>query len=1000
MKIYSENRLAAALLLAVLAVNAAGLWPELSISRADLNDNVFHFTLVERMVQAVEHGENPLDCWSPEWSLGYPVLRTYQPLAHALVVLAYFGLGKSVDLMTVFVWVRFLSVLLLPLTFFVAVRLMGLRPLVAAAAALLAPLVSTNFLYGIGYGSYTWAGSGLFPQAIGTHFLLITLGLAFRSIRRGGQVVLTGAMLGLTFLAHLIYGYMGALSICLLALIPDAEVKRVVRIRRLLLVGAVTLLLAAFQLAPLLLDGSNINHSRWEGAWKWDSFGAWQVLRWLFTGALLDYGRLPVLTVLAFAGAGIFAWNRYKRRPDCPALTFAACCALFWTLLFFGRPFWGPLLVMLGVPSDMQLHRVIGGVQIFLVLLAAIALAALWRALSRRWHYAAAVAATAVLLYPMVRERARYLSNDAAWGRRNLAANAAERESVDASVAKVKERGGRAYSGLAAQWGGSFKVGDVPFYAFFSEANIPAVGFLYHSMALTSDVMVRFNQWNPSHYRLFNIHTVVAPVGLTPPLPPFLLPIAQNGRFRVLAAPPSSYFDVVDVVASVKVTRNNFYDVNDRWLQSDWVAKRAHLRLDWQDDVSPRIARLAPDDALPPMPPLPPAGAVDGEQRNGEVYQADLEAFRPSVALFKMTWHANWKAYVDGKIRKTEMVSPGFVGVPLEPGRHTLTMRYEPESWKIALGIGGLLIVGLLLVMEYSGALARLETWAPAWRLPEPALRRLRIAGGLILLALPVCIPLCTRSVLWGHDGFVYFPRLVEVHENITHGVLIPRWAPDLGRGTGQPLFLFHPPMIYYFGEVWHLLGFDFVTAMNLACLVVVLLSAAAMFLLARLYFGEAGGWLAAAAYLYVPYFAVDLYVRSAMEEFAAFPFFALALYGFGAYARSRKDASLGDGRGRVRLRVVLPFSGRTAVYASASGLPGAHGVDGEIVDAAGAASRRLPAGTGLERFHLDAGSGGAALRGHESRGGRERPVHQPFRLPPPVVLLALGLRAFAAGTQ
>ncbi len=210
----------------------------------------------------------------------------------------------------------------------------------------------------------------------------------------------------------------------------------------------------------------------------------------------------------------------------------------------------------------------------------------------------------------MVRERARYLSNDAAWGRRNLAANAAERESVDATVAKVKERGGRAYSGLAAQWGGSFKVGDVPFYAFFSEANIPAVGFLYHSMALTSDVMVRFNQWNPSHYRLFNIHTVVAPVGLTPPLPPFLLPIAQNGRFRVLAAPPSSYFDVVDVVASVKVTRNNFYDINDRWLQSDWVAKRAHLRLDWQDDVSPRIARLAPDDALPPMPPLPPAGAV------------------------------------------------------------------------------------------------------------------------------------------------------------------------------------------------------------------------------------------------------------------------------------------------------------------------------------------------------------------------------------------------------
>src|SRR5437016_3244487 len=175
MKPYRENRLALILLLAILVVNAAGLWPELSISRVDLNDNVFHFTLVERMVQAVERGENPLDCWSPEWSLGYPVPRTYQPLAHALVALVYLALDKSVGLMTVFVWIRFLSVVGLPLTFFAAARLMGLAPLTAAASAILAPLVSTNFLYGVEYGSYTWAGSGLFPQAVGSHFFLIAI---------------------------------------------------------------------------------------------------------------------------------------------------------------------------------------------------------------------------------------------------------------------------------------------------------------------------------------------------------------------------------------------------------------------------------------------------------------------------------------------------------------------------------------------------------------------------------------------------------------------------------------------------------------------------------------------------------------------------------------------------------------------------------------------------------------------------------------------------------
>jgi hypothetical protein len=890
MKPSSEILLARVLVLAVLLVNAVGLWPEIAISRVDLNDNVFHFALVERMVQAVDRGENPLDCWSPEWSLGYPVLRTYQPLAHALVAAAYFALGKSIGLMTIFVWARFLSVVLLPLSFFAAARLMGLAPLTAAASAILAPLISTNFLYGVEYNSYTWAGSGLFPQAVGSHFLLFTLGLSWRAIHRGRLLVLTGVLLGLTFLAHLIYGYMGALSVCLLALIPDAEVTRGVRIRRVAVVGAAAVLLSAFQLAPLLLDGANINHSRWEAVWKWDSFGAGQVLKWLFTGDLLDFGRLPVLTLLAFAGSGLFAWNWYKRQPRCPVHAYALWGAGFWTLMFFGRPLWGPLLTMLGVSADMQLHRVIGGAQIFLVLLGAIALGALWREVSRRSHYAVAGAVTVLLLYPMVRDRARVLANDAAWGEKSLAAYASERQALDATIAAVKQRGGRAYSGLAASWGGKFKLGDVQVYAFFSTANIPAVAFLYHSMALTGDTMVRFNDWNPSHYRLFNIRTVVAPAGADPAIPtPVLTPIGQNGRFRLFDAPPSSYFDVVDVLASVKATRNNFYDINDRWLQSDWVAKRLHLRLDWRDNVSPPISRMAPEDPLMSIGAPPPPGEVRGEYREGEVYRADLEAFRDSFALFKMTWHANWKAYVDGKPQDTAMLSPGFVGVPLTPGRHSITMRYEPSSWKTALGFAGLLGVAILFGMERQGWLARAEAAASEWTLPDAARRRLLIASGLILLAVPVCTPLFCSSVLWGHDAFVYFPRLEEFDQSITHGVMLPRWAPDLGRGTGQPLFIFSPPMFYYFGEVWRLLGFDFVTAVNLACVLVVMLSAVTMFLLARLYFGDAGGWLGAAAYLYAPYFAIDLYVRSALAEFAAFPFFALALYGFGAYAKYQR---------------------------------------------------------------------------------------------------------------
>src|SRR5271156_4255981 len=141
MKLRREQLLPLSLLLLALTFNAVGLLPELTITRVDLNDNVLHFPLIEGMVDTISHGRNPVDWWAPEWSLGYPVLRTYQPLAHALVALVYFALFKSVSLMTVFVAVRYLSVALLPLTYFVTARLLSFSSLTAAAAALLAPLI-------------------------------------------------------------------------------------------------------------------------------------------------------------------------------------------------------------------------------------------------------------------------------------------------------------------------------------------------------------------------------------------------------------------------------------------------------------------------------------------------------------------------------------------------------------------------------------------------------------------------------------------------------------------------------------------------------------------------------------------------------------------------------------------------------------------------------------------------------------------------------------------
>ena len=682
------------LLVAVVASSALGLWPDLAASRLDLNDNVSHFAMVERMVQAIQHGENPLDCWSPEWSFGYPMLRVYQTLPHALVAVAYFLLGKTVSLMTVFVWVRFLAVVLLPLSFYRAALWLELGRAPALAAAMLVPLGSTSGLYGLEYGSYVWAGSGLFPQAVAAHFLVLALGLAYQALRSGKRLRLAGVFLGLTFLCHFIYGYIGALSICLLAVMPGFSVPLALRIRRIVWVAVTALLLTAFQLAPLYLDGAWINHSRWEPAWKWDSFGGGQVAQWLATGELLDHGRLPVLTVLALLGV-LLAFREWRASGKMdPAPKFVLLGAALWTLLFCGRPLWGALVLLLGVSPDMQMHRLIGGVHVFLLLAAGLGLAGLWRQLAGRKFVLAIPLVTALLLYPMVHERAQYLHLNAAWAKENLDAYAGGQAAIDATVSLLKERGGRVYPGLAAGWGGQFKVGSVPFYAFLSVRHVPAVAFLYHSMALTGELMPRFNEWNVDQYRLFAIRTVVAPAGLTTPVPAFWTPGGQIGRFQVYQVPDTGYFDVVDVPAAAAVERGTFYDVNDQWLASDWVGRRHHLWLDWHGDAPAGMPRLAPGATLPPVPVGgSEPGRILAERQGGEVYQAEFEAVRPSYLLFKMTWHPNWKAYIDGAPVATAMLSPGFLGAPVTPGRHRIVCRYESGGLKVGLAILGLAIL-------------------------------------------------------------------------------------------------------------------------------------------------------------------------------------------------------------------------------------------------------------------------------------------------------------------
>src|SRR5437867_3187824 len=678
--------------LVVVAANAYALRHELAAGRFDLNDSVFHYTLVDRTVQSIESGENPLDYWVSEWTLGYPVPRTYPTLGHLFLALLHLALGKTVSTLTLFIWARYLLVVLLPLTVYGAARLLMLTRPVAIASAVVSPLIATNGLYGLEYGAYLWRGSGLFTQALAMHVLLLTLGYGFRAMRGLCGPVLVGLLLGFTFLAHFIYGFIGAISLVLLIFIPNTlpASKRLVRTG---IAGFVSFAVAAFQLIPMLLDGSLINHSRWEPQWKWDSFGFSYVFENLVRGNLFDFGRLPALSLLALLGAVICVLRIQRRKPktgvdtETPSATYAF--ALFgaglWLLLFCGRPAWGVLFTMLGA-GNVQLHRLIGGLHTFGFLLIGIGLGTVWLwCVNHRFRgrYVLAGVIGLAVLFPVLKERRIFLHENTEWSRINLAALNSQEEHIAAAVSTLQTAPGRTYSGLAATWGNQFRVGSVPFHGILSVHHIPALSFLYHAMAQTSDVMVWFDEMNPAHYRLFNVSTVVAPS--TRAAPPFLTAKSSAGEFRMYDAPANGYFDLVRAPYAVRVDPDDSYDVNYAWLKSNWVGRLNHLILDTDGKTGFALPQLLDTQNLPEVEGAFDLGFVSDGKRNGEIYEATADLQHPGYLLFKMTYHPAWRAIVDGSPQSPVMLTPGFMGVPLSPGRHVVRFQYQPGLLKVVL---------------------------------------------------------------------------------------------------------------------------------------------------------------------------------------------------------------------------------------------------------------------------------------------------------------------------
>jgi 4-amino-4-deoxy-L-arabinose transferase-like glycosyltransferase len=169
-----------------------------------------------------------------------------------------------------------------------------------------------------------------------------------------------------------------------------------------------------------------------------------------------------------------------------------------------------------------------------------------------------------------------------------------------------------------------------------------------------------------------------------------------------------------------------------------------------------------------------------------------------------------------------------------------------------------------------------------------------------IVVCLPAVWPFLQPNFFHMHD-WTHVARLAEMDQALQDGHFPVRWSKDLGYGYGMPQFNFYAPLFYYGAEIFHLAGISFLWSIKLMVIANYLGSFIAMYYLASSLWGKYAGLLAGTTFIYIPYRAVDTYVRGAFGELTAITFIALSVWGIVMWIKNPSGkrmvlASLGVG--------------------------------------------------------------------------------------------------------
>lgn len=689
-----------------------------------LNDGSIHAQMVRYATHQFQSGRLPLTGWYPYLGLGSPQFLHYQSLGAMLSGLAGIVVGPD----HAFNWALYLLWSSWPVSVYLGARLFGRSRWEGAISAACASMLFS--VPGVGFEptAYLWIGYGVWSQLFAMWTLPLAWGFSWRAIALGKRIWPAVLFMSLTVCLHYITGYIAILAVPVWVLLRPSEFW--IRFRRLVLLGISTFFVSSWALVPLMVYGkwASINEFL-QNTPSANSYGARQVLDWLFTGNLFDSGRLPVITILAGIGfVTVLLHFRTDERARALAVIF-----VFSVVLFFGRPTLGPLLDLLPRSHDLFLRRFMFGVQLGGLLLAGIGGVTAGHLLqsgiaslrTRRIRFGSLwarqlgiIALLVLVLAPGWTQLASYYQLDSTDLAYQKVANVTEGTEVDALVSSMKSLGpGRVYAGLPTNWGQQFLVGDIPVFKYLSNLDLDVVGYTLRTASLMTDPEAEFAETDPSDYQIFGVRYFIIPSSMAPPVPARF--IAQAGNYQLWMIPSvTGYFQVAETATTISENRATIGASSLGFVDADTAAGGLYPTVSYAGaPAAPPIMGLAQTSSGA-------AGAVVSQSENLVDGRASVvvSISRTSVVVFKVSFDPGWQATLDGLPVKTQMVAPALVGVMVGPGVHVLTFRYVGyRHYLLLFGVGAIAFALCVL-----GRRVR-HRWGPtSSRWVDGAIQRLR----------------------------------------------------------------------------------------------------------------------------------------------------------------------------------------------------------------------------------------------------------------------------------